>query len=69
MNIWQRRRWTSWLGLFAQPRDRLGVVIDGEAEIDVLGDLFDIKLRPTLLSDAARALCADRPHVKRSPRW
>ena len=47
------------VGLIRATRDRIGVAVDGEAEIDVLGDLFDMKLRPNLLTDAARALCAD----------
>jgi DNA polymerase-3 subunit epsilon len=57
------------VNLLRATRDRLGVRLDGEAEMDVLADLFDLQLSPALLARSAESLCADPVARREFPRW
>lgn len=57
------------VNLIRTMRDRLHLPLDGEAEMEILAELFDTKLSQNLLTRSAGALCKDPIARAAFPKW
>jgi hypothetical protein len=55
--------------LIREERDRLGLTLDGESEIEILAELFETKLTQNMLTRSARAVGGDPFARDAFPKW